>query len=105
MSYRLVDANELVAKVDFETQNIINNMPCVFADIKPENQHINIEEIRADERARVIEEMTEQYFDVIESVLHNRDIALELNQALTIYARIMSECNKLAEQLKEQNNG
>ena len=57
MSYRYKSANDLVDKVDFETQNFINEMPCIYADIKPLNQHINIDEIRADERKKVIDDV------------------------------------------------
>lgn len=51
-------------------------------------------------RDEVIDHITEKYFDVIESVLHNREKEIKLNQALSIYSRIMNGCNKIAEQIK-----
>ena len=60
MSYRYINANDLVDKVDAKTQDFINEMPCMFADVKPLNQHINIDEIRAEERAKVIEEISKE---------------------------------------------
>lgn len=57
-------------------------------------------------RDEVVDCVTEKYFDVIETVLHDKNLGLELNQALSIYARIMNSCNEVAEQMKgEQNNG
>lgn len=43
MSYRYVNANDVVNIVDIETQNKINEMDCVYIDgIKPQNQHFNL---------------------------------------------------------------
>lgn len=53
-------------------------------------------------RDEVIDGMTEKYFDAIETILHSQDLKLELNQALSIYSRIMNSCNEIAEKLKEQ---
>lgn len=50
---------------------------------------------------KAIDDATEKYFDEIEDILHDKDLKLELNQALSIYARIMNGCNKIAEQLKD----
>ena len=62
MSIRYIDSNELINDVPIDLQNIINNMDCVYVDgIEPHNQHFNLtehdDEIRADERAKVIEEV------------------------------------------------
>lgn len=51
---------------------------------------------------KAIDDITEKYFDAIEEILHDKELKLELNQALTIYARIMNKCGFIAEQLKER---
>ena len=90
MSYRYINANDLVDKVDAKTQDFINEMPCVFADIKPLNQHINIDENRADERAKVLEEMRKQLdIKICFGGLENRLFFFDMY-------------DKIAEQLKEQ---
>lgn len=63
------------------------------------------EQGRMDEREKVIDEMTEKYFDAIETILHDQDLKLEINQALSIYARIMNSCNEIAEQMKVRDRG
>lgn len=55
-------------------------------------------------RDEVIDCITEKYYDVIESVLHNREKEIKLKQALSIYAKIMNGCNKIAEQMKGEQN-
>lgn len=53
-------------------------------------------------RAEVIDEITEKYFDAIEDTLHQTDLKLDINQSLSIYARILNRCNGIAEEMKEQ---
>ena len=55
-------------------------------------------------KADAIEECTEKFLDELENILHQKDLKLELNQALSIYARYMNKCNDVAEQMKEQRN-
>lgn len=40
MNYRYVNANALVDILDYETQKKVNEMPCIYSDIEPQNQHI-----------------------------------------------------------------
>lgn len=76
--------------------------------IRNKVESVNEDEWLADHdkqiRDEVIEEVTEKYFDVIEEILHERDLRIELNQALTIYARIMNGCNKIAEQMEGEQD-
>ena len=62
MSIRYIDANELIGKVDMNTQDIINSMPCVYVDgILPNNQHFNLAEHDSKLRKSV-------YDDVLETI-------------------------------------
>lgn len=45
MSIRYIDANALIDKVDEKTQNIINEMPCIFADYEPGNSFVEIKKV------------------------------------------------------------
>lgn len=51
-------------------------------------------------KQETIDIITEKYFDAIENILHEKDLELSLNQALSIYARILNKCDEIAEQLK-----
>lgn len=55
-------------------------------------------------KAEVIDEVTEKYFDAIEDILCQKDLKLGINQALSIYGRIMNRVYEIAEQYKEHNN-
>ena len=62
MSYRYVNANDVVDIVDMETQNKINEMDCVYIDgIKPNNQHFNL----AEHDKQIRDEVIEQCMDVV----------------------------------------
>lgn len=70
MSYRLIDSNELVDKVDFETQDIVNNMDCVYVDgIELSNQHFNLEEHDVKVRADCIDDL----FDDLERLKQQKE--------------------------------
>ena len=69
-----------------------------------QTNQVNLWEIYKQGRADAIDKCTETYLDVIEDVLHDKDLSITSNQALTIYARIMNRCYEKAEELKEQNN-
>lgn len=59
-----------------------------------------MDELKTVTEADICRELTEKYFDAIANVLHDKDLGLTLNQCLAIYARIMNECNRIAEMEK-----